>query len=278
MTADPARPSLAGQVALVTGASQGIGRVLAVALAEAGLDVGLVGRSVARLKETARMLRPLAGRGVVVPADVTVAEQVAAAVHRLESALGPVDLLVNNAGRIESTEVPVWQSDPEDWWATVETNLRGPYLVTRAVMPGMVERGRGRIVAIASGAGLRDSATYSAYGSSKAAATRLTGSIAQGGAAAGVLAFDLSPGIVRTAMTRGMPVHRDRPDEAWTAPQDVAGLLLAIAAGRLDALSGRHLRAGVDTVDELLAAAERIAGSDARTLRLRPYGDGDPLG
>src|SRR5690606_31109078 len=149
------------RTALVTGASRGIGRAIAVGLAAAGLDVALLARDADRLAGVAAEIAALgerddaAGRAAVVTADVTDAGAVAAAVRAAEDALGGVDLLVNNAGRVDA-EVPLWEADPDEWWAIVETNVRGPFLLARAVVPGMLARGGGRVVDLNSGAGSHD--------------------------------------------------------------------------------------------------------------------------
>lgn len=268
---------LHGQVALVTGASGGIGHDLAVGLARAGAAVGLVGRNRTRLDATLREVARAGGRAVALAADVTVPDEVVAAVETVARDLGPVDLLVNNAGRIERDEVPLWEADAKEWWAVVEANLKGPFLMCRAVLPTMVARGGGRVVDVNSGLALRDGPVYSAYAASKAALMRMSGSVAVAGAQHGVRTFEVAPGLVRTAMSTGMAMHANVADHEWTPPERVVDLVVAIAAGRLDDLSGRYLRAGVDDVETLCAWAGWIVERDARTLRLRPYGSDDPL-
>ncbi|MEP6697393.1 MAG: SDR family NAD(P)-dependent oxidoreductase, partial [Pseudonocardiales bacterium] len=153
--------SVKGTVALVTGAGRGLGRSLAVGLAAEGAHVGLLGRTRSTLEEALRECVAARGGGkaVAVPVDVTIPDAVRAAVRTVERDLGPVDLLVNNAGRADAAEVPFWEADDRDWWNVVETNLRGPMLLSRAVLPGMVQRQHGRIININSGLGLRGNAT-----------------------------------------------------------------------------------------------------------------------
>ena len=265
----------ASRVALVTGASRGIGREIALALAKQGVAVGLLARDVDALQGVRRDCVEAGARVSVVRADVTDREQVEDAVAAVRTELGPIDLLVNNAGRIESTEVPVWQADPDEWWAVVETDLRGPFLCCRAVLPDMVERRRGRVVNISTGMAFTDADVYSAYRVAKTGLVRLTGAVVAGAGPYGVTAFDVAPGVVPTDMTRSMEMHSGRTE--WTPPKLVGDLVTVIASGRADALSGRYLRAGADDVEALLATAPRIAEQDARTLRLRPYGPDDPL-
>lgn len=265
----------ASRVALVTGASRGIGREIALALAKQDIAVGLLARDADALEGVRRDCAQAGARVAVARADVTDHEQVEEAVAAVRSELGPIDLLVNNAGRIESTEVPIWRADPDEWWAVVETDLRGPFLCCRTVLPDMVERRRGRIVNISTGMAFTDADVYSAYRVAKTGLVRLTGAVAAAGAPYGVTAFDVAPGVVPTDMTRSMEMHTGRTE--WTPPKLVCDLVTAIASGRADALSGRYLRAGADDLDTLLATAERIVEQDARTLRLRPYGSDDPL-
>lgn len=271
---------LDGQVALVTGAGRGIGRAIAVALAGAGAGVGLVGRTRATLDDALRECARAAsgGRAVAVPADVTDPDAVRAAVGTVERDVGPVDLLVNNAGRADAAEVPAWEADPADWWGVVETNLRGPMLACGVVLPGMVQRRRGRVININSGFGLSATPTYTAYSVSKAALTRLTDCLARSLAPHGVSVFDLSPGLVRTDMTTGMPMWADASADWWTPADVVTRAVLLLASGRADSLSGRFLHASRDDFDQLIARAAEMAEHDTRTLRLRPYGADDPLG
>ncbi len=274
---DAPRGPLAGQVALVTGASRGIGRALSVGLATAGAAVGLLARDADALEAVQRDIAAAGGRAVAAPADVTVVADVRRAVGVVEDALGAVDLLVNNAGRIEQVEAPVWETDPEEWWAVVETNLRGPLLLIGAVVPGMVARGGGRVIDVSSGFGGRDTDVYSGYAASKAALFRLGGAVASAGAEHGVRAFEVAPGLVRTELSEAMARHAALPEDAWTPVEAVVRLVVAVARGQLDELSGRYLRADRDDVASLRAAARRVAAADARVLRIRAWGDDDPL-
>jgi 3-oxoacyl-[acyl-carrier protein] reductase len=261
------------KTAVVTGAGRGIGRSLALGLADAGYDVALLGRTEAHLRAVADEIGH--GRTLVVPVDVVDSDAVRDAARRVEEHLGTVGLLVNNAGVIERLEVPFADDDVDDAWRVVETNVRGPMNVTHALLPGMLAAGGGRIVNINSGAGHRGLRTYTGYAISKGALARLTTQIDTQYRDQGIRVFDLAPGVVRTDMTAGMPAHNHRTH--WTEVDVVLELLLAVAAGDLDALAGRFLRAGDDTPRELAARADDIAAADARTLRLVGYGPTDPL-
>ena len=238
-------------VAIVTGASRGIGAHLADALQDNGYAVERGSRS------TAEVTDPGAVRSWV--ADVV-------ARH------GRIDLLVNNAGVIDA-EVSLERSDPDEWWATMETNVRGPYLMTHAVLPHLTA-GTGRIVNINSGSAYRNSDVATAYNVSKGALARITSGLGLGPDRT-ALGFDLAPGVVRTDMTESMQAHRGRTE--WTAPEEVSALLLAMARGELDEWSGRLVRAGADTVESLRARAQAGLDELDRTLALRTWGADDPL-
>ncbi|GGL25596.1 SDR family oxidoreductase [Phycicoccus endophyticus] len=240
------------RVAVVTGASRGIGRHVADALEGAGWALE---------------------RGSSSVAPVTDREALTAWVGDIVDRRGRIDLLVNNAGVVD-TEVDLFASDPDQWWHTVEVNVRGAYLMTWLVAPHLLAAGGGRVVNLNSGAARRPARVASAYTVSKTALARLTGSTHLAGWERGIRAFDLMPGVVRTDMTASMQAHTARTE--WTSPQEVTDLVLALAGGELDAFSGRFLRAGIDTVESLRALASRGLGADERTLELvlRP---GDPL-
>ena len=266
--------ALAGSVALVTGASTGIGRHLVEGLAARGMTVAGLARGEERLRAAMdEVAGSTGGRTLAVAADVTDRAAVEAAVARVVGELGGVDLLVDNAGLMDRAEVPVWQADPDEWWAVVESHVRGGLLPARAVVPGMVERGSGRVVNLASGMSTRGGRLYSAYSVGKTGLMRLTEVLAAGLVGTGVHVFDLAPGVVRTAMSTSMSLHAERTE--WTDPARVVEFLAAIAAGELDAWSGRFVHAGTDDLDAL--RAHTPSGAE-RQLRLRPYGDDDPLG
>ena len=251
------------RVAVVTGASRGIGDLLARALLADGWVVVGLSRSGA-----------VADGAEGMPCDVTDADQVERAVAQVVDRHGRIDLLVNNAGLVE-TEQPLWESDVDEWWQVMVTNVRGPYLLTRAVVPHLISAGGGRVVNLNSGSGTRESPVLTAYHASKSALARLTGGTAVAGEEHGVLAFDLAPGVVETDMTHSMRMHADRTQ--WTSPDDVVELFLALAHGDLDAYSGRMVRAGADDVAELRRRADKGLPDGARMLRLRPWGPADPV-
>ena len=260
------------RTAMVTGAGRGIGRGIALGLAHAGYAVALVGRTRANLDAVAE---EIGGPVFVAAADLIDPTEVDDAVARAEDELGGIGLLVNNAGVIERDATDFVADDVEDSWRVIEANVRGPLLVTHAVLPGMLARGSGRVVNLNSGAGHRAMTEYTGYAISKGALARFTTQLDAQYRDRGLRVIDLAPGHVETQMTTGMPMHEGRTQ--WTPVEAVAELVRAFGDGELDALSGRFVRAGTDTVESLKAATAQILAADARSLSLSRYGDTDPI-
>jgi 3-oxoacyl-[acyl-carrier protein] reductase len=250
---------LTGRVALVTGGGRGIGRGIALELASAGMRVAVSARTGPQAEDVARE----AG-GLAIEADVSRREDVDRMTAEVERELGPIDVLVNNAG-IAIWESSAWEIPVEDWWHVQEVNLLGPYLCCRAVIPGMIERRRGRIVNTGSGASYLPGSSSTAYAASKAALGRFGETLARQLEPHGIPVFTISPGLVRTEMTEDA-----FPDDApWTPPELAPRLVLALASGRLDALSGRYIHAEHDDADDLERRANEIAEQDLNAIRLR---------
>jgi len=250
---------LDGQVALVTGGGRGIGAGIARELASAGAHVAVAARTRAQVEHVAREIH-----GVPIEVDVTDRASVEHMVIQAESELGPIDLLAANAG-IGSGDDKLADSEPERWWRTHEVNVLGVYLSARAVIPGMLERGSGRIVVTGSGAGYLPGASNTGYTSSKAAANRLAETLANELAETPVRVFVISPGLVRTEMTEGS-FDDDAP---WTPPELAPRLVRVLASGRADALAGRYIHAEHDDVEDLIRRADEIREKDLNAIRLR---------
>jgi NAD(P)-dependent dehydrogenase (short-subunit alcohol dehydrogenase family) len=249
---------LDGQVALVTGGGRGIGANIARELADAGMRVAVSARTEAQVEAVAREIG-----GLAIAGDVSDRASVESMVERVESELAPIDLLVANAG-IAGWENATWELEPEEWWLTFEVNVLGVYLSCRAVIPGMLERGRGRIVITGSGAAYLPSSRNAAYGASKAAVYRF-GEILASQLDGRIPVFVISPGLVRTDMTEDV-----FPDDApWTPPELAPRLVRALASGRLDKLSGRYIHAEHDDVEDLARRADEILENDLNAIRLQ---------
>ncbi|MHB1242997.1 MAG: SDR family NAD(P)-dependent oxidoreductase [Gaiellaceae bacterium] len=239
--------------ALVTGAGRGIGAGIARELAGAGWHVTVTGRTAGQVEGVAR---EIGGEAVV--GDVSKREDV----ERMLAAAGPIDLLVANAGVALWEET--WETDPEEWWQVFEVNVLGAYLTCRLALPGMIERGGGRIVITGSGSSYLPGSTSGAYSASKAAVGRFGETLALAVADHGVKVFVISPGLVKTEMTGNFS-----EDAPWTPPELAPRLVRELASGRFDRLSGRYIHAEHDPPDELEARIDRILAEDLNAIRLR---------
>ena len=246
-------------VALVTGGGRGIGARIARELADAGMKVAVSARTREQIDEVAKEIG-----GLAVVADVSSPGDAEAMVAEVERELGPIDLLVNNAG-IAGWEVePAWEASPENWWRVFETNVLGAYLVSRAVIPGMIERGHGRIVNTGSGSSYLPGQRTTAYGGSKAALHRFGEGLALQLAEHGIPVFTMSPGLVQTDMT-----ERFGENMPWTPPELAPQLVRVLASGRADKLSGRYIHAEHDDIESLIRRADKIVEADLNAIRLQ---------
>ncbi|MGO4880359.1 MAG: SDR family NAD(P)-dependent oxidoreductase [Bryobacteraceae bacterium] len=270
-----------GRVALITGGSRGLGRAFAVSLAEAGARVAVAARSPDQLGETVRLIHASGGEALAVVADVTDKNAVGEMVRHVEDHFGPVNLLVNNAGA-GAPFGPTWDADADQWWRTVETNLRGPFLCSNAVMRGMVSRHEGRIINVSSGAGTMSIPFMSAYVTSKCALIRFTEVLADEARPHGISVFAIQPGTVRTAMAedlmqseagnRWMPWFKRIFDEGRDeTARPGTDLVLYLASGKADELSGRYFEAPGDPAG-IVEQAEEIREKQLRVLRVRLHG------
>ncbi|MFM8285022.1 MAG: 3-oxoacyl-[acyl-carrier-protein] reductase [Planctomycetaceae bacterium] len=245
---DRLRVDLGGQVAIVTGASQGIGRSIAETLAANGATVALVARSVGKLDEVAAAIRAGGGRAECFPGDVSNAEAVTALVERIHTELGRIDILVNNAGVTRDTLIPRMSDD--EWDTVIATNLRGPFLFMRAVSRPMMQQRYGRIVNVASVSGLIGNPGQANYSASKAGLVGMTRTVAKELAGRKITVNAVAPGFIASDMTAALgPALMDevkkrvpakRLGEAW----EVADAVLFLASP-----SSSYVNAQVLTVD-----------------------------
>ncbi len=223
---------------LVTGAGRGIGRSIALRFAEEGARVALVARTLADLEETAARIVSAGGRGLAIAGDITAAGFAEECIARAERELGPVDVLVNNAG------VFIWRPflkmAPEDWDRVIATNLTGAASFCRAVLPGMVERRRGRIVNVSSIHGMRGDANVAAQAAAKFGLIGLTQSLAREFRAHNIAVNAVCPGTVENKKDEGEALHTEPlAEKLW--PRDVARAVLFLASDDAAAITGTAL-------------------------------------
>jgi NAD(P)-dependent dehydrogenase (short-subunit alcohol dehydrogenase family) len=225
---------LEGRVAMVTGASSGLGRATAVALARAGADVALLARSEEDLEEAVAEVESSVGRALALPVDLAREDRISDAVRRVIDAFGRVDVLVNAAGT--DAPGPVVDLDVEGWDRTLAVNLRAPFLLSKAVFPHMREVGGGTIVNISSVAGKKGWANASAYCASKFGLTGFTQALADEGREHGIRACVLYPGAMATSWGAFSPEERresereEAPPTRVLPPDEVADLIAWLAA------------------------------------------------
>ena len=273
---------LYGQVALVTGAGRGFGKAIAERFAAEGAKVALVARSLGQLLEVADEIREKGGEALAVNCDLTDPAAVAKAVATVEDKLGPIDILVSNAG-VPGPFGPLWLIDPEEWWRAQAIHIRAPMLLMHRVLPGMVERGKGHVICVSAIASRMVAPNLSAYCTGKIAQNRLVAEAAAELKGTGVAVFAIDPGFVFTQLARetmdsedaqkylGGMVERLRAAENDPAAQTdlarCAQRCLDLASGKYDALSGNYYELP-DDLDAALKAKQAEAAAYAKDAGL----------
>ena len=249
----PFHVDLAGQSAIVTGASRGIGRAIALALAAAKANVACVARNADALAETVRAITDAGGTAQVYACDVTNSESVQKVVDDVVERWGKLHIVVNNAGITRDTLIP--RMSDEDWDTVINTNLRGTFLFTRAATRPMMQARYGRIINIASVSGLAGNPGQANYSASKAGIIGMTRTVAKELASRKVTINAVAPGFIETEMTEAMgPVILDEVKKRIPAKRlgqvaDIAGAVLFLASDAAAYVTGQVL-----TVDGGLSA------------------------
>ncbi len=260
---------LTGQTAIVTGGGRGFGRAIAERLAAEGAAVCVTARSKDQLDDVVRGITAKGGRALAIAGDATNRADVARVVRETESAFGPTTLLVSNAGT-PGPFGPIWLTDPDQWWASQGLHIRAPLLFLHAVLPGMVARKQGRVIAISAFAMRWPTAHLSAYCTGKIAQVRLIEEGALETKDHGIALFAMDPGFVFTGIAeetmnspeakRWLPGMVARLREKQNEPDDKADLArcaqrcVDLASGKYDALSGKYFELQ-DDLDTMLAGA-----------------------
>jgi len=216
--------SLKGKIAIVTGAGKGIGKAIAIALASEGVHVGLIARSINDLASVAAEINELGVQSAIGVADISQIDQVNSAVASIQSSLGKIDILINNAGM--GTFGKFLDLTPEQWENHIKVNLFGVYYATRAVLPQMIERQTGDIVNVSSTAGLTGAAVTSAYSASKFAVMGLTESLMQEVRKHNIRVTAMAPSTVVTELAKSANLINNNEDRMMQ-PEDFAELIVA---------------------------------------------------
>jgi NAD(P)-dependent dehydrogenase (short-subunit alcohol dehydrogenase family) len=233
----PATFNLDGKTALVTGASRGIGRAIALGLARAGADVAVLSRDLTALSEVAKEIEGLGVRALVVTCDIDDAEQIGSAVSAVLAEFGQLDIAVNNAGGFAYVG-PFLEMTPADWTQMLRTNLESVVHICRIVGTHMTERGTGTVINVASVGGYNGVPMLSPYAVAKAGVISLTRTLAVEWAACGVRVNAIAPGWTRTQLTSSFAANpelaaeliRSVPAGQWGEPEDLAGAAVYLAS------------------------------------------------
>jgi 3-oxoacyl-[acyl-carrier protein] reductase len=216
--------TIAGKVALITGAGRGIGRATAIAFAQEGIHVGLVGRTLENLQQVAEQLKQYGVKVAIAAANVADLDSITTAVESIREELGAIDILVNNAGISKFGNF--MDLTPEEWTNIIDVNVKGVYYTTRAVLPEMIERNTGDIINISSTAGQKGAPITSAYTASKAAVIGLSESLMLEVRKKNIRVTTLTPSTVATDMAVELNLTDGNPERVMQ-PEDLADLMVA---------------------------------------------------
>jgi len=239
--------SLRGRVALVTGGTRGMGRVMALTLAGAGADVAVSSRHLSEAEQTAQEIRKLGRRVVAIEADIGRASDIFRMINAVESELGPLDILINNAG--VNVRKGLLETSEEEWDFVQDTNLKGYFLCSKAAAQVMIPRRRGTIVNVASVAAKKPYATTGAYTIAKAGVAMLTRVLAVELLPHNIRVNGIGPGPVRTQFNKELWVDPKRREEyearlplkRFAEAEEIAGVVLLLASNASSYMTGQTI-------------------------------------
>lgn len=240
--------SLEGKVALVTGASRGIGKAIAIALAEFGADVAVAARTVEALEQTAKEVQALGRRSLVVPCDVTDSGQTERMVEQILGELGGLEVVVNNAGGSRFM-APLLGVREDGWDKSINVNLKSVYLVCKAAGPHLLRQEKGSVINISSVAGVQASPTLSFYSAAKWGVIGVTRTLAKEWGGTGVRVNAISPGAVDTDIWGNLTEDPNFvrtliapiPMGRWAQPEEIAGACVFLASDAASFVTGANI-------------------------------------
>lgn len=278
---------LANEVAIVTGGGRGIGRAIALGLAEAGAAVMVSARSLNEIEETAALIREAGGRAIAVAADVSDLDAVKKMLAATEAELGTPSILINNAGGgVDGSAGPFETMELGAMLGGIERNMLAAMTLSRLVLPGMLERRHGRIINVASGAGMLGMPYIVPYSVAKTGIIRFSEILAYEMLGRGVTVFSMTPGNVLTKLTEPMapvldqmiaepfpgtpwiyPPGHELEEIGWYPPERAAELAKFLASGKADSVSGRFFSVHYDEA-AIVAAAAQVEAEQLYSLRI----------
>jgi NAD(P)-dependent dehydrogenase (short-subunit alcohol dehydrogenase family) len=270
---------LAGQVALITGGGRGFGKAIALRLAAEGASVAVMSRTQPEVSQTVAEIQAAGGSGFAVRGDVTCPGDVDRVVRATTEKFGPITLLINNAG-IPGPFAPTWAADPDEWWFAQEVHTRAFFMFVRRILPSMIERRFGRIIAVSAIASYRVDFAMSAYCVGKTSQNRLVQFVAAEVKEFGVSAFAIDPGFVITELAE--ITMRDPGAQRWKTDMiehlkarkadanskldldRCAQRCVELASGRYDELTGSYIELN-DNLDAMLRKARETGNISITT-------------
>lgn len=263
MSTEYLNPNLTDKIAIVTGGSKGIGREIALKLYSHGASVAICARTQSDIDSVVSSVNNFE-RFIGHQVDVTNKESIKNFIQHVKNTFGSVDILINNAGT--GSGGPFWEGSFDNFWNTIEVNLKGPMYFSYEVLPDMVQRNTGLIVNMGSYLAIRP-ADAIPYSISKAGFVRFTDSLALQVDKYNINVFTVSPGLVLTDMTRELPHFKSLPADAWSPIEKIANLIIRLTVDDVKPLNGRFIHVN-DNVDELLTKIDEIKKKELYTLRL----------